>query len=426
MIFCKNARCGFKFIYYSPSPAQVDIEESNNKRERTTDYCVNILFVLGFMSCGDGCVEAARILGLLGLPNDTTMETRSFTLIESRISPAIQEVTRAILLENLIDEVQATMAKANNQDDNDFAQWMESLTNKNMVLSKAKYPRIACSFDMGWQQRASGVRYNSQSGHGLLVGGITRKPITVAIKSKHCNFCITWKRDNKDMVEAAELDGEDLILPWHECTKNHDGSSGAMEPRACLDMVVELYDKFHCITDSICCDDDASTRALVKWSNNDWMINNNTTVGPRVLITGGKQKGKTKPRESAGMLPGHIPEPSFVADPNHRRKILMKELIGISKLNVKEKHTMMTMDATWIEKNFSYMIRQLLKMPEQQYETAGQAVLNHHFDCHDHCGLWCKRKQQSEEVRNLPQNRKFYRCMTKDTALFNILQPIVQ
>jgi hypothetical protein len=63
------------------------------------------------------------------------------------------------------------------------------------------------------------------------------------------------------MVEAAKLDGEDLILPsWHECTKNHDGSLGAMEPCAYLDMVVELYDdKFQCITDSICCDDDLST-----------------------------------------------------------------------------------------------------------------------------------------------------------------------
>jgi hypothetical protein len=37
----------------------------------------------------------------------------------------------------------------------------------------------------------------------------------------------------------------------------------------------------------------------------------------------------------------------------------MKELIGISKLNVKEKHTMTTMDATRIKKNFSYIGPQL-------------------------------------------------------------------
>jgi hypothetical protein len=102
MMYCKNARCGF--IYYtSPSPAQVELE-SEDKRKRSTNYCINILFVLGFIACGDGPTEASRILGLSGLPNDTTMESRSFSLIENRISPAIQQVTKVILLENLVEE----------------------------------------------------------------------------------------------------------------------------------------------------------------------------------------------------------------------------------------------------------------------------------------------------------------------------------
>jgi hypothetical protein len=83
------------------------------------------------------------------------------------------------------------------------------------------------------------------------------------------------------------------------------------------------------------------------------MINNNSMVGPRVPITGGKRKGKTKPRENTGHLPGHIPEPIFVADPNHRRKLLMKELIAVTKSGVGNKCTITTMDCTHIEKNFS-------------------------------------------------------------------------
>jgi hypothetical protein len=89
------------------------------------------------------------------------------------------------------------------------------------------------------------------------------------------------------------------VIPLHICTRNHDGTSSSMESRTCLEMVTELFDKFHCFVDSICCDDDASTRAMVKWSNADWMTNNNTTVPPRVMITGGKLKGKTKPRVKA-------------------------------------------------------------------------------------------------------------------------------
>jgi hypothetical protein len=239
MIFCKNARCGF--IYYSPPLEQVEIE-SEDKRERSTDYCINILFVLGFVACGDGVTEAARIVGLLGLPNDTTMESRSFTLIESRISPAIQQVTDEIILDNLVEEAQLTMEKANNG--NGFRLWKQWMEHKDFALAQSNYPSIDVSFDMGWQQRSSGVRYNSQSGHALLVGGLSRKPICLAIKSKRCNFCITWKANNKDIVEAAELDGgEELLMPWHQCTKNHVGSSGAMEAPACLEMVVELFDK---------------------------------------------------------------------------------------------------------------------------------------------------------------------------------------
>jgi hypothetical protein len=122
----------------------------------------------------------------------------------------------------------------------------------------------------------------------------------------------------------------------------------------------------------------------------------------------------------------NIPEPSFVADPNHRRKLLMKELYALANAVVAKRKTMTTIDATRIEKNFAYCIPQLPKKPESKYVHAGQAVLNHHFDCHDYCGAWCKRKRQSEAQRNLPQNKQYYRCKTKDTELYEHIVPIVE
>jgi hypothetical protein len=62
----------------------------------------------------------------------------------------------------------------------------------------------------------------------------------LALKSRNCIFCRTWKNKNKNLVEAAELDGEELLIPEHNCTKNHDGSSSSMELRACLEMVIDL------------------------------------------------------------------------------------------------------------------------------------------------------------------------------------------
>jgi hypothetical protein len=187
------------------------------------------------------------------------MESRSFGLIEKRISPSIQELTASILLENLIEEARLSMQNAADQDDNDFLLWKQWIEHKSFVLSKSKYPQVICSFDMGWQQCASGVRYNYASGHALLVGELTRKPIAFALKSKRCIFCRTWKINNKAIVEAAELASEELMMPEHSCTRNHDGSSQSMEPHACLNMVIDLYDNFCCVTASICLDNDTST-----------------------------------------------------------------------------------------------------------------------------------------------------------------------
>jgi hypothetical protein len=84
-ITCKDPECAF--VYNSPSPAAAILDEKDDDRERTTDYAVNIAYILGFVASGDGGAEAGRVLGLLGLPNDTTMESRSFPTIEERINP---------------------------------------------------------------------------------------------------------------------------------------------------------------------------------------------------------------------------------------------------------------------------------------------------------------------------------------------------
>jgi hypothetical protein len=123
-----------------------------------------------------------------------------------------------------------------------------------------------------------------------MVGAFTYKPICFVIKSKRCNFCVTWKKRNKVLVAAALADGEVLLMPDHKCTKNHEGTSGSMEAQACLDMVVELHDKFQCIVSRICADDDASTCSMLKWSNEDHMRNNNTTIYPTSIITKGPNK----------------------------------------------------------------------------------------------------------------------------------------
>jgi hypothetical protein len=392
---CKNDACGY--IFRSIPPAAVDLGNDDN-RERSTDYAVNVLYVLGFLSCGDGGSEAAKVLGILGLPNDTTMEKRSFGIIEERISRVIKDNTQKILLDNLMEEVRLSMNDA--FDENDYKLWTSSLTDETVVVTR--HPKLSVSYDMAWQQRNSGHVYASPSGHAFLVGKHCRKPLCLVIKSKLCNYCSTYAKKNPG-----------VDIPLHDCVKNHTGSSSSMEPLGCLEMVEMMFLKWHCVVARICCDDDASTRSLVRWSNEDYMRNNNTTVVPKVPISKGPNKGKLQDRPDKGRLKAVVPEPLFVADPNHRRKVLTGELVALADEKVAVKETMTKMDSTRIGKNFGYFIRALPRMDECQYIDAARAVIEHHFDDHTYCGQWCPRKGMTAD--QLKASERYYRSKDKES-----------
>ena len=122
-------------------------------------------------------------------------------------------------------------------------------------------------------------------------------------------------------------------------------------------------------------DDDASTMTALRQSNADFLRNNNTTKLLQVPITRGPNKGKLQDRPGRGGLPGHVPEPKDVSDPNYRRKILTGDLSTLEKKKEKERLTMTKMDVRQIGKTFGYMARCLPELLEDQYIHAGRAVL---------------------------------------------------
>jgi hypothetical protein len=226
--------------------------------------------------------------------------------------------------------------------------WSTS-TNPNLpALPVDQMPQLNACYDMAWQQRSSGHQYNSQSGHGTLFGLHTQKIIGLVIKSKLCSYCNTFTKKNPGVE-----------VPLHQCWKNHEGSSGSMESSGAVQLLVESFEKHKVVIKRLCCDDESSIRADCQWSNADYMKNNNTTVLPQVPISKGINKGKLVNRADKGKLPAHVPEPLFVADPNHRRKGLSGELIKIDTANVSSKFTMTRMDTVRIAKNFGYMARTL-------------------------------------------------------------------
>jgi len=391
-----------------PAPADVPLlpDAGSPLKERMTDYALNALHVLSFMASGDGGSEAERLLGLLGLPNATTMNKRSFGITQQRIAPVVEELTNAVLLENLDAEVR--LFYDNRVDDDGvslYEKWKDGRLDE-----PEKYPTITASTDVAWQQRACGRQCNSCSGHCLFVGQLTRKPIAKQIYSRSCSICKGFYRKH-EVTEA---------VPEHDCVKNYDGSSGSMEPMAVLEMHTRLHDDKSVVVGRIVTDDDSTIKAKLKHSNNTWMEKNNTTIKPRIINSNGNEVV----RPDYGEIPGHMPEPSFDADPNHRKKLVGKVLWALASKNVKDKKTMTKCDAMRLQRYYSFMARQLkYKSTDEEMLKSAQAVLEHHFDNHECCGDWCVRKDQTDDQKK--EKKKFYRSKEEDMDLYVYLKDVL-
>jgi len=52
---------------------------------------------------------------------------------------------------------------------------------------------------------------------------------------------------------------------------------------------------------------------------------------------------------------------------------------------------------------------------------SSMAIIEHHFDNHEHCGGWCRRQDQTDKEGK----KHYYRCKDKDSALYEKLQQLI-
>ena len=99
---------------------------------------------------------------------------------------------------------------------------------------------------------------------------------------------------------------------------------------------------------------------------------------------------------------------------------------GILKKKKANRHGLMKVDVIRITNNFAYMMRGLHELPSSDmFVGAGKAVLNHHFDIHDHCSeSFCRCKTMPQEEREA-NTEKIYRCKTKDAKLYSFLEDLL-
>jgi hypothetical protein len=160
-LICNNIDCSYQCNFNRPSPTTMHINDKYNSYERMTDYAANVLYVLGLVSVGDGATEAGRLLGLMGLPNDTTMMNRSFGMIEERVGRFVRKMCDEIIKENVDAEAKLSMEEF------DYNVWKMWVNDPSLCpIPVDRLPKLDASYDMAWQQKGSGHQYNSMSGHG--------------------------------------------------------------------------------------------------------------------------------------------------------------------------------------------------------------------------------------------------------------------
>jgi len=143
---CRNDFCTF---LHSKRPQATDFDLPASAGSplvtRTTDFSVNILFVLSMLCSGDGPTEAGRVLGPCGLPNSTTMQTCNFTNVEGRMSPMIHQLADECLRANLEKEVQLAFEdETNDEGVLMFDLWKEGKLPNNLL------PKVDFTADVSW------------------------------------------------------------------------------------------------------------------------------------------------------------------------------------------------------------------------------------------------------------------------------------
>ena len=300
-----NLRKGRRGKYNETKNTQSSVHE--NKLLET-----NVRAMLASFYLGTGAEDIGNALSFLGVPGGHSWMNHFFKHskeVNSKIIGLCEEIVR----EGLECEITAVIKErlGNKYSTADVDKYICNFFNDDPDIPVDILTiGITVSYDMGWQKRSTGRIYDSLSGHGFMIGCSTGKVVDVAVRGKKYNkFTIA----NKKEVEAKA----------HYCTVNHNGSSGSMEAIVALDLTTDVHtnSKGKVFIEALVSDDDSTMRMLLKHKDNH-------------------PKGK---------LSCMIPQPTFLADPSHRIKVMAKPFFKMV-TKTKDPRKCKTIDALRIKK----------------------------------------------------------------------------
>ena len=190
------------------------------------------------MASGIGPSNMSQLLSFLDIPSCKLLYGRFFRNIELTVGSSLQKIATESIQDDIDEEVRIAL-----NDDVKYKQYLKG----NLQVG------ITVSFDKGWNECSSGNRYDSLSGHTLMIGCLSKKIVGAIVSSKTCRVCSSAEENDEEPSD-------------HVCQKNYDGSSKAMETDTALHLYKELYQNLNnklCLK-SIVADDDSSMASLLK------------------------------------------------------------------------------------------------------------------------------------------------------------------
>ena len=151
-----------------------------------------------------------------------------------------------------------------------------------------------------------------------------------------------------------------------------------MEASVILKMVEDDFYNGFFIIDVIVSDDERTMRAVLK----------HPSKGARDQVL----------KSSKGKLHTDIPEPSFLADPYHRVKVVAKHIFSIVNKSRDLRCGCTKADSLQLKKYWGYMIKKKRLKTIEELSEASKDPLEHMFNIHGNCNAeWCFKTRSSEE-----------------------------
>jgi hypothetical protein len=328
-------------------------------------YNINVRFCYALQLMGIGGEHAATLAAFLDLP-DAHKWNRQVSILERFTHPTINKVRMYAEQMGTDEEINATLNSPDYPIDQE--------------LLEAEVPlhRVRASYDMGWQVRSSGNKYASPTGHGLLLGAITRKVMDSVTYNKKCATC-TKSKDGKQKP--------------HNCVKNYEGSSKSMEAAGLVQMLNRMPTEKHVSIATIVSDDDSNARSKAQHTNNGGQLTNTTE------------------------------EPSFLADPSHRKRVFARAIYNLASAPVKVSRVSKGL-AGHLKYCYGACVKRYRHLTVEELSKKVYNILEHICGNHEECDeSWCydvKAKKKNKQY-NPPADHRIHK---EDTTTYMQLKKV--